>query len=61
MRRTRKNPIDIAREEAIPQTPDVLVPAQPIIARALVIRVLDQRRVRDRAVSALALGVIRRL
>ena len=61
MRRTRKDAIDVAREKAVPQTPDILIPAQPAVTRAFVVRVFDQLRVADAAVAALAGWVVRRL
>ena len=50
MRRTRKDPVNVAREKTVPQTPNILIPAQSMVAPAFVIRILDQRRVRDRAI-----------
>ncbi len=61
MRRTRKNPINIAREKPIPQTPHILIPAQPTVTRTLIICILNQRRVRNTAIPRLAHGVISRL
>lgn len=61
MRRTRKNPINKAREKPIPQTPYILIPAKPTVTRTVMIRFLDQRRVRNAAILRLAHGVISRL